>query len=80
MRAYGALGTMEAVALNRSEEPDVRWEAARQMLGLGPLRGMQLLDAIAARAVDPLTAPAERLRDQLFMAQPELASLAAEVC
>ncbi|MEL7320312.1 MAG: hypothetical protein AAFN04_16940, partial [Pseudomonadota bacterium] len=32
----GSLPVMEATALNPSEDPEVRWEATRQLLALGP--------------------------------------------
>jgi hypothetical protein len=78
MGAYRALGTMEDSALNLAEDNDVRWEAVRQTLGMGPVRGMDLLETLVSRPDDPLSTPAAQLRARLIEAQPELASLGSE--
>ncbi|MEO0699120.1 MAG: hypothetical protein AAFY81_05300, partial [Pseudomonadota bacterium] len=75
LKDYGALNVMHAAALNRDEDPDVRWEAVRQTLGLGAMRGLEALDTLARREDDPLSAPALALRDQLLATQPDLRAL-----
>ncbi|MEM6856674.1 MAG: hypothetical protein AAF559_02295 [Pseudomonadota bacterium] len=75
LRDFGALDVMHATALNRDEDLDVRWEAVRQTLGLGPLRGLEVLDTLARRVIDPLSAPALALKNQLIATQPDLRAL-----
>ena len=75
LRDFGALDVMHATALNREEDPDVRWEAVRQTLGLAAMRGLEALDTLARREDDPLSAPAVALRDQLLTTQPDLRAL-----
>lgn len=75
---YSALPAMEDTALNMSEDPEVRWEAARQRLGLGPKRGLILLGTLARRKDDALCAPAGALMAQVLTAQPELRALIQE--
>ena len=72
LREDGALEVMEQTALNPNEDQDVRWEAVRQALALGPARGLELLDQLAARVDDPLGSPARALRAKLLDAQPDL--------
>ncbi len=66
LRAYNSLDVMEETALNLEEDVDVRWEAARQALGLGAVRGMGVLEALAIRDDDPLSQPAIALKEQLL--------------
>ncbi|MEL6738252.1 MAG: hypothetical protein AAFO28_04955 [Pseudomonadota bacterium] len=75
LRDYGALDVMHAAALNREEDPDVRWEAVRQTLGLAAMRGLEALDTLARREDDPLSAPALALREQLLATKPDLKAL-----
>ncbi len=74
----GALEIMEKTALNARENPDVRWEAARQCLALDAARGLALLVKLAGYAADPLAKPAASLKTQLLSAQPELRALIRE--
>lgn len=78
LREYSALDVMERTALNRNEDSEVRWEAVRQSLALGPARGLAILSALAARAGDTLCAPAGALKTQLLDAQPGLRALVQE--
>ena len=75
LRDFGALDVMHATALNREEDLDVRWEAVRQTLGLGAMRGLEVLDTLARREDDALSAPALALRDRLLATQPDLRTL-----
>jgi len=75
---YSALPTMEVTALDVGEDPEVRWEAARQTLGLSPKRGLVLLGTLEGRTDDPLSASAKALKVQLLTAQPELRALIQE--
>ncbi|MEM6584900.1 MAG: hypothetical protein AAF692_04020 [Pseudomonadota bacterium] len=68
----GALDVMAQTALNREDDADVRWEAARQALALGPVRGLSILHQLADRPDDTLAAPARALRATLLERQPEL--------
>lgn len=54
----------------------LRWQALRECLGLDTAIGFSALCRIAARATDPLAAPAGVMRAQLLEAHPELAGLA----
>ncbi|MEM7689411.1 MAG: hypothetical protein AAF291_10355 [Pseudomonadota bacterium] len=74
----GAISVMQETALNREEDPDVRWEAARQTLGLEPERGLKVLERLSEWSEDPLAEPARALRSQLLEAQPELRVLLRE--
>ena len=75
LKDYGALDVMHATALNRDEDLDVRWEAVRQTLGLGAMRGLEALDTLARREDDALSAPALALRDRLLATKPDLRAL-----
>jgi hypothetical protein len=68
-----ALEPMAATARDREAEPDLRWEALRQVLGLEAARGLALLRELAVRGDDALAAPAAQLQRSLLAAQPELA-------
>ena len=75
-----ALDVMERTALNDHEDADVRWEALRQALALDPVRGIKLLDRLANRDGDDVSAPARKLSAQLLEAHPDLrASIEREV-
>lgn len=78
LREYEALSVMEQTARNPKEDAEVRWEAVRQTLGLGPVRGLDLLADLASAPGDPLAPPASVLREQLLSAQPELRLLVKE--
>ncbi|MEL6485757.1 MAG: hypothetical protein AAFQ13_01245 [Pseudomonadota bacterium] len=75
LKEYGALDVMHQTALNRDEDPDVRWEAVRQMLGLGAMRGLDTLETLAGREHDVLSVPALALRDRLLSTRPDLRAL-----
>jgi len=74
----GSLPVMEATALYQSEDPEVRWEATRQLLALGPGQGLALLRTLSDRSDDPLAVPARALRERLLVSQPELRALLKE--
>lgn len=78
LKSYGALDVMERTALNAEEDIEVRWEAVRQTLGLGAVRGVALLQSLAKRADDPLAKPAENLLHQVLESQPDLSRLFKE--
>jgi len=78
MKSYGALDVMERTALNAEENLEVRWEAVRQTLGLGAVRGVAVLQNLAKRADDPLRQPAVNLLKQVLTAQPDLSRLFKE--
>ena len=69
-----ALEPMARLARDGGAARDLRWEALRQVLGLDTMRGLALLDELAARVGDPLQYPALRLRRDLRAAYPELAT------
>ncbi|MEM7702108.1 MAG: hypothetical protein AAF251_09260 [Pseudomonadota bacterium] len=71
----GSLSVMEATALNRDEDAEVRWESTRQLLALGPKRGLALLQTLADQSDDPIAAPARVLRERLLTSRPELRAL-----
>ena len=82
MLALGVLGALEhtpaadvivQVARDQSREPDLRWEAARQLLALDPLLGFKLLSSMSECESDTLSAPAASLRQELLSAYPQLA-------
>lgn len=54
----------------------LRWQALRECLGLDSAAGFRALCTIAARADDPLAAPAGALRAQLLETYPALAGAA----
>lgn len=80
----GAMGRTDAVlamielASSHSEEPELRWEAVRQVLGLDAAQGMTLLGQLSARDTDPLAAPAQSLQQSLVQADAQLAQFAKE--
>ena len=86
--ALGVLGAMKAeqsceaicaTVLNREEDVEVRWEAARQLLGLDAKAGLTVLTRLFQLSDDPLSAPAKALRTQLMAANPELATVMKEL-
>lgn len=70
-----ALPVLSDTALNRSHDPDLRWEAVRQSIALDAAAGMALLKVLEERGNDPLSGPAGELRDQLCRAHPGLQNL-----
>ncbi len=79
MEHQDAVGPMADFACNAAHDPDARWEAVRQALGLNTERGINLLEALSTNATDPLSASARNLREQLLVSQPKLQSSMAEV-
>lgn len=69
-----ALEPMARLARDGAAARDLRWEALRQVLGLDAVRGLALLDELAARPADPLQEPAASLRRDLRAAYPERAT------
>lgn len=65
LRDYSALDVIHQTALNPDEDPEVRWEAVRQALGLGAVRGMEILETLVKRTDDALSKPAAALKEQL---------------
>ncbi|MEM1195166.1 MAG: hypothetical protein AAGH57_03595 [Pseudomonadota bacterium] len=65
LRAYSALDVVHQTALNPDEDPEVRWEAVRQALGMGAVRGMEILETLVKRTDDALSKPATALKEQL---------------
>ena len=55
----------------------LRWQSLKECLGLDTAAGFAALGRIAARASDPLAAPAQALREQLTQTYPQLAGAAA---
>jgi hypothetical protein len=87
MLALGVLGALESppaldamaqVALDQMREPDLRWEAVRQLLALDAAQGFALLGRLADDQHDPLSEPSRRLKHQLAAAYPQLVALAKE--
>jgi hypothetical protein len=73
-----ALDAMAQVALDQMREPDLRWEAVRQLLALDAAQGFALLGLLADHQHDPLSEPSRRLKHQLAAAYPQLVALAKE--
>ena len=76
LRAMGrsdAAPTLAAMA--RSGAPPARWQALRECLALDSATGFSSLLEVAARADDPLCAPARKLADSLAAQHPALALL-----
>ena len=78
MKAEQSCEAIRATALNREEDVEVRWEAARQLLGLDAKAGLTVLTRLSQLSDDPLSAPAKALRTQLMAAQPELTAAMKE--
>ncbi len=65
-----------AAMAGEAGEAGLRWQALKECLGLDTAAGFAALCAIAARADDPLAAPAGALRAQLIETYPALAGIA----
>lgn len=66
-----------AAGIARGEGGDaLRWQALRECIALDTLTGVRALLAVAARAADSLSVPAQALRAQLVSAYPQLADVA----
>lgn len=65
-----ALDAMGERALDREEDPDVRWEAVRQSLSLDPIAGVRLLGRLKREATEPLAKAASALEAQLMSRPP----------
>ena len=75
LRDDGARDATQKPAPKREEDADLRWEAARQALALGPVRGLSILAQLADRSGAALANPARALRATLLERQPELRAL-----
>ncbi|MEP3049965.1 MAG: hypothetical protein ABJP48_03280 [Erythrobacter sp.] len=73
-----AIPAMEQMALNAAREANLRWEAVRQLLSLNAAKGMALLNRLIANNADPLSQPAQSLRQSLTAANSRLKQLAQE--
>lgn len=71
-----ALGQMDSFARDKTNDPDARWEAVRQILALDTERGMKLLVSFGPQ--DQLAQAAGQLRAQLIASQPSLQDLVPE--
>lgn len=77
----GRMGRRDAAPLlaamaDEAGGASLRWQALKACLGLDTAAGFAALCAIAARAEDPLAAPAGALRAQLIETYPQLAGIA----
>ena len=63
---------MRALAEDHTREPDLRWEAIRQLLACDLEVGMRVLGAISHDSKDCLHQPASRLRTTLLQHYPQL--------
>lgn len=77
MRRTDAAPTLATIA--RSGTPPARWQALRECLALDSGIGFAALCEVAARAADPLCAPARQLVDRLAAQHPALARLQQEL-
>lgn len=71
MQRADAAPTLAAIA--RSGAPPARWQALRECLALDSATGFAALMEVAARADDPLCAPARKLAESLAAQHPALA-------
>lgn len=76
--ARTAMGQIECLALDREAEPDLRWEALRQLLAMDAARGLAVLAELADGPAGTLTAPAAALLRDLRESRPDLAELIRE--
>jgi len=72
-----ALELMDRIATDPARDPDLRWEAVRQMLAFKPEYGFAKLGELAQQQADRLSVPSATLRAQLLVAHPQLAQEAA---
>ena len=73
MQRADAAPTLAAIA--RSGAPPARWQALRECLALDSAAGFAALMEVAARADDPLCAPARKLAASLAAQHPALAMM-----
>ncbi|MEL7217203.1 MAG: hypothetical protein AAGK01_02100, partial [Pseudomonadota bacterium] len=78
MKHEAGLKVMRDIAINTERDPDLRWEAVRQTLALKPDSGIVLLGTLAQSRTDQLSQPADKLRNELRKAHPQLASIHTE--
>jgi len=72
MEHRAAIGAMVGFAGEADRDSDARWEAVRQVLALDSVCGLSLLAQLGSSTDDPLSEPANALRDSLFAANPQL--------